>query len=187
MTAEVASDDTAFTELPHDEQRAALDKAFEAQQGSAWADLGDDEQAETLAAIEQASEETWMADVWQGSEDIRTIPFEIRQLSAGDLDGLDEKLDLFRQAEAAEDEAELREVLGADPHETFEDLAEWINEFLADATTGKVFDARFWRDGETVVGSKTVQVPPGTDIQLLVEIWAYYSEEQERAQKFRHQ
>lgn len=180
------ADPEAYHDLSPEEQRDLLDEGYEQAQ-SDWERLADEDQAATLAALEDATEQTWTAEPWQGSEQYATVPFEVVTLSKPQLNELESQFEVVMKAHRANSEEEFRTAVEGDVKQTFEDLAEWLNGFLAEITTGDLFDERFWRKGQATVGDQTLNLPAGTDIQLLIEVYQHYKEELQNAQSFRQE
>lgn len=138
--------------------------------------------SETERAMAEALDDTFTAEVFQGLDDVPTVPFECRVLSGSEIDQMREALGMLEAAGAAEVETE-EDVenldVDGDHFDSIDELDAWLTEFLASVTTDPAFDEQRWRTGE--------RLRAGTREQLLIEVYIHHEEENERAQKFRQQ
>ena len=195
-------DREAFEALSHDEQADLLAPGLEDLKGKtgsgAWRHLTDSEQRATVDAIEgrerelsateramqEALDETWTAELWAHDDDVPTVPFECRELSAEeqavvqDLAGLMARLEgqLAGMAEADADDIPDLDTT-SQYFETPQGIEEFILWLLADVTVDDAFDEERFRTGRGLRSN--------TRTLLLQEIVFRYQEEQANALKFR--
>jgi len=139
----------------------------------------DDDLSEAEAAMQEALQTTWAADLWGHSDDIPTVPLECRELSDREQDIM---TDGFRLMAAIDEQAEEADDLDdvAFDSEYFDSLAQfeqWLFAFLGDVTADDAFDEQRF---ETGTGLRS-----GTRQELLTAIFFRYEEEARNAQKFR--
>jgi hypothetical protein len=200
--ADPMEDAEVWRALDHEEQSAILDEGLADLRGETDGDsfrhLDDGAKAATLDAIERppseteramqaALEETWTAKVFEGLEDVPTVPFECNPLTASQKARLDEFMGLFARlgdaaagaATAADVEADV-DALSFEDSEHFDspaDAESWFADFLEEITADDAFDADRWRTGRGL--------RDGTRSELLAAIYTHAQEEAERAMKFR--
>lgn len=184
-------DPEAWHELSHDEQSDALAAKHEEESrvhddGIRDFDAIDEPtQQDTLDAIQQSLDETWTAECFAFDSDAPTVPFEVVELTEGQQDTVEERAQLIAQVEelgqqdGIETADDIKAELGDDAAELFDSLDElddWLNQFLADITTGSKFDSVWWAAGDYPAGLRT---------ELLSETFMRYHERSEAAQSFR--
>ena len=147
--------------------------------------LGDEPNSEELseaeAAMQDALDQTWTAELWAHTEDVPTVPVKCRELSDQEQDIM---TDGFRLMAALDDQAE--DVDDIDDvtfdSEFFDSLGQferWLFAFLADVTAEDGFDEERFRTGH--------RLRSGTRQELLSEVFFRYEEEARNAQKFRQE
>lgn len=151
-----------------------------------WDDYDEPTKSDTMAAIEQALEDTWTIEAFEAIEDKRTIPVEVYELTGDQKEAIEEHAEVIHrvsqagEAEDVEDAADLREELGDDADDLFDDLEDvedWLFAFLGDVTEDPTLDAEWWRDGDNY--------PAELHSEVFSEIFVRHQERQQAAQSFR--
>lgn len=192
-------DADAWQALDSDEQSEILDEGLARLKGDEgeghWRHLSDAAQRQTLDAIEgrrdpdelsdaeaamqEALEQTWTAELWDHSDDVPTVPLECRELSDQEQDIMTDGFQLLAAIdEQADDVDDIDDV--AFDSEFFDSIGQfedWLFAFLADITADDGFDEERFKTGH--------RLRSGTRQELLASIFFRYQEEAERAQKFR--
>ena len=193
---EHSKDRESWDELGNPEQQdtlvAAMQERSPGGNGDAdildWDDYDEPTKSETMAAIEQSLEDTWTVNAFEGVEDKRTIPVEVHELTGDQQEAIEENAELiYRVSQASEagdveDADDLREELGDEAEELFDDLDDvetWLMEFLGDICEEPTLSADWWRDASNY--------PAGLHSEVFSEIFVRHQERQEAAQSFREE
>lgn len=172
-------DDGEFRRLPDSAKRATVDAI----------ERDADALSDTERAMQAALEQTWTARIFEDLDDVPTVPFECRELTAAEKSKLDEAgrvvMALERGIEDLDvddaDEVHLNDLEGIDidseHFQTPDDTETFIVELLGSITTDEGFDAERFRTGD--------RLRPNTRQLLFLEVFLRYDEESERAVKFR--